>query len=101
MSDSAAVTIARMSYELGRGTGPLRGTRIVEIAGIGPGPHAAMLLADLGADVIRGERRTGAGSTGTRESHPLSRGRPSVALDLKQPAAVETVLTLVESADVL
>ena len=45
-----------MSYALGQGTGPLRGVRVVEIAGIGPGPHAATILADLGADVIRVER---------------------------------------------
>ncbi len=90
-----------MSYELGQGTGPLRGVKVVEIAGIGPGPHAATLLADLGADVIRVERPTGAGSPGARETDLLSRGRPSVALDLKQPAAVEAVLTLVETADAL
>jgi alpha-methylacyl-CoA racemase len=81
--------------------GPLRGVRVVEIAGIGPGPHAAMLLADLGADVIRVERPAGAGSAGPRETDLLTRGRPSVALDLKHPDAVATVLALVESADVL
>ena len=48
-----------MSYELGQGTGPLRGVKVVEIAGIGPGPHACMVLADLGADVIRVERPGG------------------------------------------
>src|SRR4051812_1140076 len=90
-----------MSFELGQGTGPLRGVKIVEIAGIGPGPHAATLLADLGADVIRIERPSGAGSPGARETDLLSRGRPSVALDLKQPAAVEAVLALVENADAL
>lgn len=89
-----------MSYELGQGTGPLAGVKVVEIAGIGPGPHACMLLADLGADVIRVERPSGQFLTGG--SHDLlNRGRPSVALDLKNPAAVETVLTLVEDADVL
>jgi alpha-methylacyl-CoA racemase len=90
-----------MSYELGQGTGPLRGVKIVEIAGIGPGPHACMILADLGADVIRVERPGGAGSPGPREADLLSRGRPSVALDLKNPAAVEAVLQLVEGADIL
>jgi alpha-methylacyl-CoA racemase len=90
-----------MSYELGQGTGPLRGIKVVEIAGIGPGPHACMILADLGADVIRVERAGGAGSPGPREADLLSRGRPSVALDLKNPAAVEAVLQLVEGADVL
>jgi alpha-methylacyl-CoA racemase len=89
-----------MSYELGKGTGPLKGIKVVEIAGIGPGPHACMLLADLGADVIRIERPGGQLLTGG--SHDLlNRGRPSVALDLKKPAAVETVLRLVEDAEVL
>jgi alpha-methylacyl-CoA racemase len=88
-------------YALGQGTGPLNGVRVVEIAGIGPGPHAAMLLTDLGADVIRVERPGGAMSAGSREADLLTRGRPSVAMDLKDPAAVATVLELVESADVL
>ena len=90
-----------MTYALGQGTGPLKGVRVVEIAGIGPGPHAATLLADLGADVIRVERPGGSLSPGTRETDLLTRGRPSVALDLKRPEAVETVLALVENADVL
>lgn len=90
-----------MAYALGQGTGPLRGMRVVELAGIGPGPHAAMLLADLGADVIRLERPGGAGSASPRETDLLSRGRPSVAMDLKKPDAVEAVLALVEVADVL
>ncbi len=89
-----------MSYELGRGTGPLRGVKVVEIAGIGPGPHACMILADLGADVIRVERPGGQPLTGG--SHDLlNRGRPSVALDLKNPAAVAAVLDLVATADLL
>ncbi|MBW8751191.1 MAG: CoA transferase [Propionibacteriales bacterium] len=89
-----------MAYKLGQGTGPLKGVKVVEIAGIGPSPHACMLLADLGADVIRIERPGGQLLTGG--SHDLlNRGRPSVALDLKKPDAVETVLRLVEDADVL
>jgi alpha-methylacyl-CoA racemase len=89
-----------MTYRLGEGAGPLAGVKVVEIAGIGPGPHACMLLADLGADVIRIERPGGQMLTGG--SHDLlNRGRPSVALDLKKPEAVETVLRLVETADVL
>lgn len=89
-----------MSISLGQGTGPLRGVRVVEIAGIGPGPHACMILADLGADVIRIERPGGQLLTGG--SHDLlNRGRPSVALDLKNPEAVATVLDLVEGVDVL
>jgi alpha-methylacyl-CoA racemase len=89
-----------MTYALGQGTGPLRGVRVVELAGIGPGPHAATILADLGADVVRVERPGGAASGGPRETDLLTRGRPSVALDLKQPAAVAAVLDLVAGADV-
>ncbi|HZJ04870.1 MAG TPA: CaiB/BaiF CoA-transferase family protein [Nocardioidaceae bacterium] len=87
-------------YALGQGTGPLRGVRVVEIAGIGPGPHAAMHLADLGADVIRIERPGGAASAGARQTDLLTRGRPSVAMDLKNPRAVSAVLDLVATADV-
>jgi len=88
------------SMQLGQGTGPLKGVRVVEIAGIGPGPHGCQILADLGADVIRVERPGGGGLGGG--PHDLTnRGRPSVALDLKRPEAVETVLRLVETADVL
>jgi alpha-methylacyl-CoA racemase len=88
------------SYQLGRGTGPLAGVKVVELAGIGPGPHAAMILADLGADVIRVERPSGTTQPGARRTDLLTRGRPSVALDLKRPAGVSTVLELVEHADV-
>jgi len=89
-----------MSYALGQGTGPLAGVKVVELAGIGPGPHACMILADLGADVVRVER-PGGGPLGGGPHDILTRGRPSVALDLKRPEAVETVLRLVEEADVL
>src|SRR6187200_423491 len=89
-----------MGYELGQGTGPLRGVKVVEIAGIGPGPHACMILADLGADVVRIERPGGTLLTGGRHDL-LNRGRPSVALDLKNEDAVATVLELVAGADVL
>jgi alpha-methylacyl-CoA racemase len=92
--------IGAMSYELGQGTGPLRGVKVVEIAGIGPGPHACMILADLGADVIRVER-PGGGMLGGGAHDVLTRSRPSVAMDLKQPDAVSTVLDLVAQADVL
>ncbi|ROR92835.1 alpha-methylacyl-CoA racemase [Nocardioides aurantiacus] len=92
--------IAAMTYELGRGTGPLSGVKVVEIAGIGPGPHACMTLADLGADVVRVERPGGSMLTGG-PTDLLNRGRPSVALDLKHPDAAGVVLDLVEHADVL
>ncbi|ABL84067.1 MULTISPECIES: CaiB/BaiF CoA-transferase family protein [unclassified Nocardioides] len=90
-----------MSIELGQGTGPLRGVKVVEIAGIGPGPHACMTLADLGADVIRVERPGGQLLAGGGPHMFLNRGRPSVALDLKHPDAIRTVLELVAGADVL
>jgi alpha-methylacyl-CoA racemase len=89
-----------MTSALGQGTGPLRGVKVVELAGIGPGPHACMILADLGADVIRIDRPDGQPLTGG-PTDLLNRGRPSVALDLKHPAAVATVLELVAGADVL
>ncbi len=89
-----------MVTQLGKGTGPLRGVRVVELAGLGPGPHACMILADLGADVVRIDRPGGQVGTGGARDF-LNRGRPSVALDLKHPDAVETVLRLVESADIL
>src|SRR3954466_10173011 len=95
--------------------GPLRGLRVLELAGIGPGPFAAMLLADLGADVLRIDRprappppRGGGGRppqprppAGAAEHDLLNRGRRSVAVDLKDPAGAELVLALVERADVL
>ncbi|MFT4287445.1 CaiB/BaiF CoA transferase family protein [Nocardioides sp.] len=86
--------------ELGQGTGPLKGVRVVELAGIGPGPHACTILADLGADVIRIDR-PGGPALGGGALDLTNRGRPSVALDLKRPEAVETVLRLVEGADIL
>lgn len=89
-----------MTYELGQGAGPLRGVKVVEIAGIGPGPHACMILADLGADVIRIDR-PGGGMFGMGDRDVLTRGRPSVVLDLKRPEAVAAVLDLVGIADVL
>jgi alpha-methylacyl-CoA racemase len=88
-------------YELGHGTGPLRGIKVVELAGIGPGPHAATILADLGADVIRVERPGGGGTGAPRATDFMTRGRPNVALDLKNPEAVKVVLDLVADADVL
>jgi alpha-methylacyl-CoA racemase len=74
--------------------------RVVELAGIGPGPHAAMILADLGADVVRVDRPGGL-KIGTPEADPVLRGRRRVAADLKDPVGRETVLRLVEHADVL
>jgi alpha-methylacyl-CoA racemase len=81
--------------------GPLKGYRIVEIAGIGPGPFACMMLADMGADVIRLERPTGARGVDAIPANVLNRGRRSVGIDLKHPDAVELTLRLVEGADAL
>lgn len=84
------------------GSGPLHGVRVVELVGIGPGPFAAMLLADLGADVIRVDRPGGnALQLGPPHQDILGRGRPSVALDLKDPRGVAVVLDLASSADIL
>ena len=79
--------------------GPLHGVRVIEMAGIGPAPFCAMMLADMGAEVIRVDRASAA--PGTRETDCLLRNRRSIALDLKAPAAIETVLRLVERADAL
>ena len=79
--------------------GPLAGVRVIEIAGIGPGPFCAMMLSDMGAEVVRIDRRSAAGQGSKYDV--LNRGRRSLALDLKKPEAVETVLRMVEQADVL
>ncbi|MFI0483440.1 CaiB/BaiF CoA transferase family protein [Actinomadura sp. 9N215] len=84
------------------GNGPLSGVRVIELAGIGPGPFAAMLLADLGADVIRVDRasavRDGASAGGTDFTN---RGKRSIAVDLKSDRGRDVVLRLVERSDVL
>ncbi len=83
--------------------GPLSGVRVIELAGIGPGPFCAMLLADLGAEVIRVDRTAedDLGIDRGRKFSVLNRSRRSVAVDLKNPDGVETILKLVESADAL
>ncbi|MFT5579172.1 MAG: alpha-methylacyl-CoA racemase [Paraglaciecola psychrophila] len=78
--------------------GPLQGIKVIELAGIGPGPFCGMLLSDMGAEVIRIERK---GARGGSKYDVLSRGRKSVAVDLKKPEGVETVLKLIEGADIL
>ncbi|MFF0494021.1 CaiB/BaiF CoA transferase family protein [Nocardia sp. NPDC004068] len=92
-----------------RAAGPLHGLRIIELAGLGPGPWCGMLLSDLGAEVLRVDRpgdvgslRTDLGaSNGRQPAFVNDRGRRSVAIDLKHPDGVETVLRLVEQADAL
>ena len=82
--------------------GPLQGIRIVELAGIGPGPFCGMLLADLGAEVVLVDRRGGSLPFGAQPKYDLTRrGKRSIAVDLKQPGAAEVVLRLVERADAL
>ena len=81
----------------GTRSGPLAGLRVVEFAGIGPGPFAAMLLSDMGADVVRIDRP---GATRRANDIP-GRGRRSVALDLKNPADVAQALALLGKADAL
>jgi alpha-methylacyl-CoA racemase len=81
--------------------GPLQGVTIIELAGIGPGPFCAMMLSDMGADVIRVDR-AGAVRGGDPNVPPvdvLGRGRRSIGLDLKSPEGTETLMRLVEKAD--
>ncbi|MFF7362045.1 CoA transferase [Streptomyces sp. NPDC008125] len=83
------------------GNGPLSGVRVVELAGIGPGPFAAMLLADLGADVVRVDRPGGAALGIDPALDLTNRNKRSVLLDLKTDAGASAVLALAERADIL
>lgn len=82
-------------------TGPLSGLRIIELAGIGPAPFAGMMLADMGAEVIRVDRAQSVSTSTADAAHwdVLLRGRRNIALDLKHPEGVATLLDLVEHAD--
>ncbi|GAA3633460.1 CaiB/BaiF CoA-transferase family protein [Kineosporia mesophila] len=80
----------------GRSAGPLTGLRVLELAGIGPVPHAAMILADLGADVVRVDRPGGLDA-----GDQVLRGRRAAELDLRSPAGRDTLLELADRADVL
>lgn len=80
------------------GKGPLSGIKVVEFAGIGPGPFCGMLLSDMGADVVRIDRKGGFGGS---KFDITARGRRSIAMDLKKPEAVEACLKLIEEADML
>ncbi|MDT3670164.1 MAG: CaiB/BaiF CoA-transferase family protein [Aromatoleum sp.] len=83
--------------------GPLKGARVIEMAGIGPTPFCAMMLADAGADVIRIERKAPAALVGKRDpaADPLLRNRRCIALDLKHPDGIAAALRLVAGADAL
>ena len=85
--------------------GPLTGIKVVEVASIGPGPFCAMMLADMGADVVRIDRKGGdarpSGAETEARYNVLNRGRRSIALDLKNTEAVAVALTLIERADAL
>ncbi|MES1928827.1 CoA-transferase family III family protein 12 [Salinisphaera dokdonensis CL-ES53] len=80
--------------------GPLQGMKVIEMAGLGPGPFCAMMFADMGAEVVRIER-PGASHPERDRFDVLARGRHRVALDMKQPESAETVLAMIEQADVL
>lgn len=100
-AEQCASGVSQVSQE--PASGPLSGLRVVELGGIGPGPHAAMLLADLGANVVRVERDVASGIGGYRDvrANVMHRSRQSVILDVKHPAGREAVLQLLDQADVL
>ncbi len=80
-----------------KAAGPLHGLRVIEMAGIGPGPLCGMMLADMGADVIRVDRLNGAGA---RSVHDFcGRGKRSVAIDIRQPQGKDAALALIDTAD--
>jgi alpha-methylacyl-CoA racemase len=84
--------------------GPLAGTKIIELAGIGPAPLACSLLSDLGAEVVRVDRTVAAGlglAFAGEKADVRRRGRPSIAVDLKSAGGIETVLRLVKGADAI
>ena len=80
--------------------GPLKGVRIVEVGGIGPGPFCGMMLSDMGADIIRVDRRGYRGMVDSKYE-VLHRGRRSIGVDLKKTEGVELVLRLIDQADAL
>jgi alpha-methylacyl-CoA racemase len=81
--------------------GPLSGVRVIEIASLAPAPFGCMILADLGADVLRVDRAERCGPRAPQPRDPLSRGRRSIGLNLKDPVAVDLLLRLTDDADVL
>lgn len=95
MTDADGSPVAR--------SGPLAGVRVVELGGIGPGPHGCALLADLGCDVVTvaSPAQTSGIDPSRRATNPLSRGKRSVTIDLKTDGGAATVLELCDRADVL
>jgi alpha-methylacyl-CoA racemase len=85
----------------GAGGGPLAGVRVIELAGIGPGPHCGMLLADLGAEVIQVDRPGGAPTPVPLRNDVLSRGKRRIVVDLKHPRGADVVLRLAALSDAL
>jgi alpha-methylacyl-CoA racemase len=82
-------------------SGPLAGLRVIELAGLGPGPFCAMMLSDFGADVVRVERVDAVGAEAPPPPDVLARGRRSVAVDLKSAEGVAALLRLADGADVI
>ncbi len=83
--------------------GPLEGLRVVELVGLGPGPFCGMVLADMGAEVLRVDRLhdARAADLSTQATNAMNRGKRSIALDLKHPDGIDTLLRLVEQADAM
>ena len=81
--------------------GPLKGLKIVEFGGIGPGPFCAQMLADMGADIIRIERKGAPGAATAAKYNIWHRSRRSIDLDLKKPEGIAAALQLIETADAL
>ena len=94
-----SATKERNNQTIKKNMGPLKGIKIIEMAGIGPGPFAGMLLADMGAEVISVERRTDPKKR--RLLDCSRRGKRSIALNLKSEEGITTLLQLVDKADVL
>ncbi|HCO59485.1 MAG TPA: carnitine dehydratase, partial [Porticoccaceae bacterium] len=84
-------------------SGPLAGLKVIELAGIGPAPMCGMMLSDMGAEVVRVDRLAdaGLGIAMPKKYNLLGRGRRSIALDLKNPDGIETLLKLIDKADVV
>lgn len=94
-------SVAADTHALSHGHGPLAGLRVIELAGIGPGPMAAMMLADMGAEVVCVDRPGGVASLIPADRDPSRRSRRSVSIDLSKVAGRDVLLAMIESADVL